>query len=214
MPEPERVSRDSSALDFKKLNTAWQLIGAFTAPILFTVLFIVLATVPGLNYYQWLLWFHLPVIMIHEFEEYIVPGGFKNFINTKTILAPTPLKEETPASEPYIFFVNPIMIWPWVIIGALLYTLPWIGFGAIIFQFLINNVQHTVVFQLRHKGYNPGLFTTIFLLLPFCTLVTWYVIAYNIMTLTDWILSFAVAAGVILLLLSITFTKIRHAKTG
>lgn len=152
--------------------------------------------------------------MIHEFEEYIFPGGFKNFFNTRTIFSPREIKDETPVSEAYIFFVNPVLIWPWAIIGAVFYTLPWIGFSLIIFQFVINNVQHAVLFQLKHKGYNPGLLTTLFVLIPYCTLVVWYVIANNIMTTSDWILSFLVCAGVFVTLMSITLTRIKHANHG
>jgi hypothetical protein len=152
--------------------------------------------------------------MIHEFKEYIIPGGFKNFFNTRTIFSPDEIKEETPVSEAYIFFVNPVLIWLWAIIGAVFYTLPWIGFSLIIFQFVINNVQHAVLFQLKHKGYNPGLFTTLFVLIPYCTLVTWYVIANNILTTSDWGLSFLVCTGVFVTLMAITLTRIKHANHG
>jgi SAM-dependent methyltransferase len=33
------------------------------------------------------------------------------------------------------------------------------------------------------RGYNPGLFPTMFLLIPWCTLVTWYVVASNILNI-------------------------------
>jgi hypothetical protein len=213
MPEMN-VETQKKANIFKNLNTLWQLTGAFVAPVLFTFLFIQYGTNPGLNMYQWLLWLHLPIIMIHEFEEYIFPGGFKNFFNTRTIFSPDEIKEETPVSEAYIFFVNPVLIWPWAIIGAVFYTLPWIGFSLIIFQFVINNVQHAVLFQLKHKGYNPGLFTTLFVLIPYCTLVMWYVIANNILTTSDWIFSFLVCAGVVVTLMAITLTRIKHANHG
>jgi hypothetical protein len=109
---------------------------------------------------------------------------------------------------------NPVLIWPWAIIGAVFSTLPWIGFSLIIFQFVINNVQHAVLFQLKHKGYNPGLFTTLFVLIPYCTLVAWYVIANNILTTSDWILSFLVCTGVFVTLMAITVTRIKHANHG
>lgn len=194
---------------FTKLNTAWQLIGAFTAPVLFTLLAILFFTYPALNMYQWLLWLHLPVIMIHEFEEYTAPGGFKHFINTKTILATDDDRKDVPLNEPYIFLVNPLLIWPWVIIGAVLYTIPWIGFAAIIFQFAINNLQHVITFQLKNRGYNPGMFTTMLLLIPYCVIVTWYVIAYNVMTSTDWVLSFILFGVILGVLLTITHSRMK-----
>ncbi|MCX6699535.1 MAG: HXXEE domain-containing protein [Methanomicrobiales archaeon] len=198
---------------FTKLNTAWQLIGAFTAPVLFTLLAILFFTSPALNMYQWLLWLHLPVIMIHEFEEYTAPGGFKHFINTKTILATGDNREDVPLNEPYIFLVNPLLIWPWVIIGAVFYAIPWIGFAAILFQFAINNLQHVITFQLKNRGYNPGLFTTMLLLIPYCVVVAWYVIAHNVMTGTDWVLSFILFGVILGVLLTITHSRMKPRVT-
>jgi hypothetical protein len=203
---------DKNERKYKNLNEAWQLTGAFTAPVLFTFLVIQYVTNPALNLYQWLLWLHLPLIMIHEFEEYIFPGGFKHFINTRTFLANEESMEDSPLNEAYEFLVNPVLIWPWAIIGAVFYTIPWIGFALIIFQVAINNMGHTILFQIRNKGYNPGLFTTIILLLPYCTLVTWYVIAYHVMTTTDWILSFVLGLGIFGLLLSTTLKKMKAAQ--
>jgi Protein of unknown function with HXXEE motif len=81
-------------------------------------------------------------------------------------------------------------------------------------QLAINNVQHIVIYQFRQRGYNPGLFTTMFVLMPYCTLVLWYVLVHPVMTTTDWILAFAVAAGIPLTLMSITMTRRKHAVTG
>jgi len=205
---------DAPGLTYKKLNTTWQVTGALLFPILFTLLLILYFTNPNLQMFSWLLWLGLPIIMIHEFEEYVAPGGFKNFFNTKTLLSPNPLKEDVPLNEPYIFFINPLLIWPWVTLGAIFYTVPWIGISAVFFQLAINNIQHIVLFQVRHKGYNPGLFTTMFLMMPYCTLILWYVLVNPVMTTTDWILSFVVSAGVVLGLLSITMTRLKHTSQG
>jgi hypothetical protein len=198
---------------FTKLNTAWQLTGAFTAPVLFTLLVILFFTYPALNMYQWLLWLHLPLIMIHEFEEYIAPGGFKQFFNTKTIFTTGDNREDVPLNEPYVFLVNPLLIWPWVIIGAVFYAIPWIGFAAVIFQFAINNLQHVVIFQLKNRGYNPGMFTTMLILIPYCVVVTWYVITYDIMTGTDWVLSFILCGVIMGTLLTITHSRMKPQRT-
>lgn len=194
---------------FRKINKLWQVMGScFIAPILITLFIIQYFTYENLNIYQWLLWIHLPIIMFHEFEEYVLPGGFKKFLNTESPLAPKVIKEDTPLNEPYIFFVNIVCCWTWAIIGAILATsYPWVGFGLIIFQFLINNIQHTVIFQSKHEGYNPGLITAMFLLIPYCTFVTWYVISHNILSGSDWILSIMLALGVMLTLLSITMLR-------
>lgn len=213
MSEVSGKSLESAHL-FKYLNSAWQFTGAILAPVLFTLLFIQYTVNPALNMYQWLLWLHLPILMIHEFEEYLVPGGFKDFFNKKTIFSPEGSREDGVLNEAYIFLVNPVLAWPWAIIGAFFYRVPWIGFALIIFQFAINNFQHVIAFQLKNKGYNPGLITTLVLLIPYCTFVTWYVVAHNIMTMNDWILAVLLTAVVFGSLLSITLTRRKHAANG
>jgi hypothetical protein len=195
---------------FTNLNMVWQMVGAVMAPVLFTLLAIFYLTTPDLIMYQWLLWLHLPVVMIHEFEEYVFPGGFKHFVNTRTFISVAGTEEDIPLNEPYIFLVNPVLIWPWVILGAIFYTIPWIGFSAIIFQFAINNVQHAAGFQMKSRGYNPGLVTTMLLLIPYCTLVTWYVLTHHVMTTTEWVLSFLLFGFIFVILLSITRSRMKR----
>jgi len=50
----------------------------------------------------------------------------------------------------------------------------------------------TILLLLRYfypyRGYNPGLITTIFILIPYCTFVIGYVILAGVFTPLDWIL--------------------------
>lgn len=179
-------------MNFKKINNVWQLLGGgVLAPVLITILGMIWFFCPDLNRYQWLLWLHLPLLMIHEFEEYVLPGGFKEFINTKTFVAMIPPVEDVPANEPYIFAVN-IGFWLWIILGALLANVaPWVGFGPVMLQILINNFTHTFLFQGQQRGYNPGLITTILVLMPYCTLVIGYIILTQAFTPLDWFLGIA-----------------------
>ena len=50
-----------------------------------------------------------------------------------------------------------------------------------------------------------------FVLLPYCTFVIWYVISQKALTVSDWVLSIIVSVGIILTLLSITLTRNKHA---
>lgn len=196
-------------MKFKKINKLWQLAGGgLLAPTILVLMICWRVTDPTLDKYQWLLLLHLPILMIHEYEEYILPGGFKEFLNTKSPLAPKVLKEDVPLSEPYVFFVNIIVLWLWIILGAVFAkTIPWIGVGPIFLQLLINNITHTIAFQTKQKGYNPGLITTIFLLMPYCVFVIWYIIKYNVFTQSDWV--YGLASGLVApaILFSITMTR-------
>ncbi|MEI6623754.1 MAG: HXXEE domain-containing protein [Actinomycetes bacterium] len=198
---------------FARANMVWQVSGGcLLAPILLTVL--ITARVQGWDIptYTWLLWLQLPIIMLHEFEEYVLPGGFRSFFNHDTVFAsPTP-GDNTPLSEGYVFFVNIVTVWVWAIAAALLAGIaPWVGFGLVVFNAGVNCIQHSVIFQIKHEGYNPGLITTMLLLLPFSTFITIYVIQNNVLSPIDWVLSFVLGLAVFVGFVAITGSRRKSA---
>lgn len=179
----------------------WQTIGGLVAPVILMILLIQKFTESNLNLYQWLMWLHVPLLFLHEYEEYVIcPDGFKKFVNTQTLLSLNPPREDTPLNDMMIFIIN-IGAWIWAITGAVFArTAPWIGAGFMIMQILINVITHTVIFQLKRKAYNPGLATTLALLIPYITFVFWYIVAGNLFTSIDWGLTFLLGIGISILL--------------
>ena len=184
-------------MKFSRLNMLWQTIGGLLAPVILMILLIQKFTDPNLNLYQWLIWLHVPLLFMHQYEEYVIsPDGFKKFVNTHTLIALNPPQADAPVNDEMIFTINMIG-WIWAIAGALLARIaPWVGAGFLLLQILINCLTHPVVFQLRRKAYNPGLATTLVLLIPYITFVFWYIVSSNLFTTTDWILSFILGIGV------------------
>ena len=150
---------------------------------------------PAMNLYQWLLCLHLPLLMLHESEEYVLaPLSFKEFFNLKS-----PFGSKTdpnfPLDDAYVFQVNIVIAYPVVILGALLANVaPWLGFSMIWFELIINNAMHTIIFQTAKPSYNPGLITNSFLLLPY-GMVT-LLVAAGFFTPLDWVLSLVIGVGV------------------
>jgi len=184
-------------MKYSRLNTLWQTIGGLLAPVILTILLIHKYTEPNLDLYQWLMWLHIPFLFMHEYEEYVIsPDGFKKFANTHTLISLNPPQEDTPVNDEMIFVAN-IIGWIWAIAGALLAkTAPWVGAGFLVLQILINCITHPVVFQLKRKAYNPGLATTLVILIPYITSVFWYLVTNNLFTTTDWVLTFVLGIGV------------------
>ncbi len=192
---------------YEKYNLIWQRIATFMGPVLLTLIICFKFTDPGFTWIAFLYWIHLSFIMIHETEEYVFPGGFIKFMNTETVLSKNPPEQDSPGSPGYILFVN-MSIWIMVIVGALTANfLPWIGMGLILFQLLINGIQHTAIFQVKKQGYNPGFLSTWLILNPFCIVTVFYALKFNILTGMDWILAIALGVGYILILLSNTMRK-------
>ncbi len=172
-------------MNMQKINRFWQSANLFLAPVLLVVLIYYKNSMP---FYQFLLWLHLPFLMLHECEEYVLsPVSFKEFFNLKS-----PFGSKTdpnfPLDEGYVFQVNIVIAWPVIIIGALLANIaPWVGFSMMIFELTVNNFMHTIIFQSSKPTYNPGLITNSVLLLPLGTIT--FITALPFFQLQDWIFS-------------------------
>ncbi len=178
-------------MNYQKINRIWQSATLFLAPILIVLL---IWLRPSMNPYQWLLWLHLPLLMLHEAEEYVLsPMSFKEFFNLKTF-AGSKTNPDFPLDEGYVFQVNVMVAYPVVILGAILApVLPWLGFSMIWFELILNNIMHTILFQGAKPSYNPGLITNSFVLLPYGT---WTLLtAAGFFTPLDWVLSIVAGAA-------------------
>lgn len=193
----------------QKVNRFWQSANLFIAPILLVIL---IYYRDSMSLYQFLLWLHLPFLMMHEIEEYVLsPLSFKEFFNLKT-----PFGSKTdpnyPLDEGYVFQVNILIAWPVIILGAALANIaPWIGFSMMLFELTINNIMHTVLFQTGKPKYNPGLITNSVLLLPLATVT--FITALDFFTWYDWVLSAVVGGALVGLLAHKTTSRLSKSKS-
>jgi hypothetical protein len=195
-------------MDYRKINHFWQSATLFMAPPLIVLL---IWLRPSMNAYQWLLWLHLPLLMLHEAEEYVLaPLSFKQFFNLKTRMG-SKTDPDYPLDEGYVFQVNLLIAWPVVILGAILAPVaPWLGLSMIWFELILNNVMHTILFQGDKPTYNPGLITNSFLLLPYGT---WTLLtAVSLFTPLDWALSAVVGVAIAALLAAKTRGRLARIK--
>jgi hypothetical protein len=180
-------------MNIQKINRFWQSANLFIAPVLLVVL---IYYRDSMTFYQFLLWLHLPLLMIHEIEEYVLsPLSFKEFFNLKT-----PFGSKTdpnyPLDEGYVFQVNILIAWPAIIIGAILFDIaPWVGFSMMLFEVTINNLMHTVIFQPDKPIYNPGLITNSVLLLPLGTVT--FITALQFFNWYDWVFSIILGGAIV-----------------
>ncbi|MCX6246571.1 MAG: HXXEE domain-containing protein [Bacteroidetes bacterium] len=183
-------------MNIQKVNRFWQSANLFIAPVLLVILIYFRSS---MTFYQFLLWLHLPFLMIHEIEEYVLsPISFKEFFNLKTSFG-SRTDRNYPLDEGYVFQVNIIIAWPMVIIGAILANIaPWVGFSMMLFELSINNLMHTLIFQPDKPTYNPGLITNSVLLLPLGAVT--FLTALPFFQWYDWVLSLAASAVIVGLL--------------
>jgi len=179
-------------MDYRAVNRIWQSATLFAAPLLVVLL---IWYRHDLTLYQWLLCLHLPLLMFHESEEYVLsPLSFKEFFNLKSPFG-SKTDPDFPLDDAYVFQVNIVIAYPVVILGALLATAaPWIGFSMIWFELIVNNAMHTILFQTARPRYNPGLITNSFLLLPYGMITL--LVAAGFFSPLDWVLSVIIGVGV------------------
>ncbi len=195
-------------MNIQKVNWFWQSANLFIAPVLLVILIYFRNSMP---LYQFLLWLHLPFLMIHECEEYVLsPLSFKEFFNVKSPFG-SKTDPDFPLDEGYVFQVNILIAWPAVIIGALLANIaPWIGFSMMLFELTINNFMHTIIFQSGKPAYNPGLITNSVLLLPLGTIT--FLTALQFFNWYDWIFAILLGGAICGLLLFKTRSRLTRLK--
>jgi hypothetical protein len=134
----------------------------------------------------------LIIYMIHQIEEHLWPGGFRQFANAHVFKS---VDDDWPVSEGGVALVNVGYVWLPILLAALFPgPLRWLGLGWVGLT-LINAITH-IVTSIRFRIYNPGLVTSIFLFLPF----TIWMLAREVSAgmLTGWQVVALLIAGVLL----------------
>jgi Protein of unknown function with HXXEE motif len=195
-------------MDYGKINHFWQSMNLLAAPIFFTVLVLFKH---NMTLWMWLMAMHLPILMIHEIEEYVLsPESFKEFVNLRSTIG-SGNNPDYPLDEQYVFQVNILLAWPAIILGAALANVaPWIGMSMIWFEVIVNNVMHTIGFQKGKPTYDPGLLTNCLVLVPYCVYAIY--VASGFFRWYDWALSVLVGVALTSLLMKKTFGRLNALK--
>ncbi len=119
-----------------------------------------------LDLLEFMLLLAFPLYLVHEIEEYILPGGFGTFFN-ENLLKVNADDKIVPIDREVIFWIN--MIYIWVIIplfaGLGFYN---IKFAAWIpYFFLFQALSHLVMGIKGRKVLNPGIRSSFLLHVPY-----------------------------------------------
>ena len=145
---------------FKWLKKEWAKVGVILSIYLFVILFVFIRRV---DFVIFILFLQTPLYMLHQTEEYIFPGGFGKFFNTKIFNVDT---EDKPVDENFIFYVNVLLIWIVLPVFALLSTLDY-GFGLWLPYFsFFAGIAHVALAVKARKIYNPGLLISLLINIP------------------------------------------------
>ncbi len=119
----------------------------------------------------------LVIYMVHQIEEHLWPGGFRQFTNAYAFKS---RDSDWPVDIGGVALVNVGFVWlPVALAVAWPHALRWVGLAWVGLT-LINALTH-IAASVRFRRYNPGLVTSIVLFLPF----------------TIWLLAHEAAAGML-----------------
>lgn len=119
----------------------------------------------------------LVIYMVHQTEEHLWPGGFRQFANKYVFKSGN---TDWPVDTGGVALINIGYVWlPIALAVAFPDALRWLGLGWIGLT-LVNAISH-IATSVRFHVYNPGLVTSIVLFLPF----------------TIWVLAHEVGAGLL-----------------
>lgn len=172
----------------KWLYENWMKATPFLAFYTFVLVFLY---VKDVNYPLYLIWLQGIIYWVHEFEEYILPGGFLAFFNYNMMRSN---QDEYPLTKVGSFWINIPLVYVAMPFSALLahfFGLEW-GLWTAYFSFL-NAFAHAIMFFIFGRKYNPGLIISIFLNIPFAIYMVWYFFDNNLVTTQGNIISIIVA---------------------
>jgi len=138
-----------------------------------------------LSHIQTILMFSFMALLVHQFEEYVLPGGGPIVIN-KIYYGEKENFRRFPGNlqstmivntSAYVFYIAAI-IWPQFI---------WLGLGTMFFN-LFQFIGHGIQMNREMKTwYNPGLATVIFLFIPLSIYYMVFVVTNHLLTGWDWL---------------------------
>lgn len=145
---------------YKWLKRDWAKAGLILSIFLLIFLFVFVIQVDEVVF---LILLQTPLYMLHQAEEYVFPGGFGKFFNTKIFMLDS---EDKPLDQNFIFFVNILLIWIILPLFGLL-SLKDYTFGLWIPYFsFFAGIAHILLAIRAKKLYNPGLIVSLFVNIP------------------------------------------------
>src|ERR1700761_5760638 len=110
----------------------------------------------------WVAGLALPILLSHQTEEWVLPGGFLPFCNEQLLGSDRP---DWPLTERDGFHVNVSPGWRTAIAGALLWRrTPALAAGVLVME--VANVGMHLGMATRRRRYNPGVGSAALLMVP------------------------------------------------
>jgi hypothetical protein len=187
----------------------WYYVGA----VLFVILsyFMAFWGVNHMSHLQVIMVFSFMAMLVHQFEEYGLPGGFPSFFNIA-------FWGERKQIDSYPFNANTAMVnnvflcYPFYIIGIIFPSCIWFGLiqvGQGMVQIWNHGYKNN---KLLGTWYNPGLAAVLFLHWPLGIYYIYYVASNNLATTSDYVIG-AIGSLLTMVVLWVGPVKLQATRT-
>jgi hypothetical protein len=140
-----------------------------------------------------LIWIQMVVYLLHQTEEYLLPGGFMKFFNHRMLGSP---EDAWPLTKRVSLLINVPVIFLAYPATAVLATFLGYGIGMWLMYFSIINALSHVVMALRFRAYNPGTVVSACLNIPVGVYSVWYFAANGLVGAGAHVAGVAIALAV------------------
>jgi hypothetical protein len=170
------------------------------------VLFVALSFFMGFWSYlfspiQVILIYSFMALLVHQFEEYALPGGAPMVLNA-VLYGEKRDYDRFPGNKQSSLWVN-LLAYPFYIAAFVFPNLIWLGLAQIFFGFF-QFLGHGIVMNVKGKTlYNPGLGSVIFLHIPLGTYYIVYVTQHQLASASDYVWSVAALLASIILIVAL-----------
>ena len=154
------------------------------------VLFVALAYVMGFwgdhfSRIQVILTYSFMAMLIHQFEEYAMPGGFPGIANI-VMAGERQAPDRYPLNANQVLISNVFLTYPFYVIPILFPHVIWLGLMQV-GQGMLQSPFHGVFLNVKLKTpYNPGMLSCLLLQCPIGIYYIWYVQTHQLATTRDY----------------------------
>lgn len=112
-------------------------------------------------------------LLVHQFEEYALPGGFPAIWNI-AVSGEKDAPNRYPLNAQSSLFVNTFFAYTFYILPIIFYQWYWLGILTVLFGFAQFFVHGILINRKLKSFYNPGLGAVVFLHIPIGIYYLWY----------------------------------------
>ncbi len=195
----------------KWLYANWMIATPFLAVYSFILVWLY---VRETNYALFLIWVQGIIYWVHEFEEYVCPGGFLRFFNHGPMRC---TRDDFPMTDVGSFWINIPLVYIAMPLSAVLahfFGLEW-GIWTALFS-VLNGLGHVGFWVIFGRKYNPGLCASLLLNIPVGIYTICYFANHVDLSVTAYVLSAIVGilAQASMMIYAFGFLVPRVKKTG